>query len=44
MDDRLLLDKIDFEKGTVSMGTAVYPLIDTTFPTIDPKHPYELTE
>jgi fructose-1,6-bisphosphatase-3 len=44
MDDRLLLDKIDYARGTVRLGDQVYPLRDTHFPTVDPEHPYELTE
>jgi len=44
MDDRLLLDKIDLEAGTITLGDTVYPLLDTNFPTIDPKQPYELTD
>jgi len=43
MADRLLLDKIDFEKGTVCLGDREYPLNDTHFPTIDPADPYRLT-
>ncbi len=43
MDNRLLLDKIDYEKGTVHIDGEEYPLNDTRFPTIDPKHPYELS-
>ncbi len=44
MEDRLLLDKIDYEKGTIEIDGKLYPLLDTNFPTIDPKHPYDLTE
>ncbi len=44
MNDRLLLDKIDFENGTVHINGVDYPLIDSHFPTIDPENPYELTE
>lgn len=44
MDDRLLLDKIDFEKGTVMIGDTEWELRDKNFPTIDPKDPYKLTE
>ncbi len=44
MEDRLLLEHIDFEKGTIKIGRKIYPLNDTNFPTIDPKNPYELTE
>ena len=44
MDDRLLLDKIDWTAGTVRIGEHRYPLNDTFFPTIDPADPYGLTE
>ncbi len=43
MDDRLLLDKIDYEKGTVVIGGTEYNLLDKHFPTINPDSPYELT-
>lgn len=43
MENRLLLDKIDFEKGTFSMNGKSYEMLDKYFPTIDPKNPYELT-
>ncbi len=43
MDDRLLLDKIDYEKGTITLDGRELKLIDTNFPTIDPQNPYELT-
>ncbi len=43
MQDRLLLDKVDYEKGTLSVGGKEYKLLDTFFPTIDPKDPYKLT-
>ncbi len=44
MQDRLLLDKIDFEKGTIRLGDAEYPLLDRDFPTILPSAPYELSK
>lgn len=44
MDDRLLLDKIDFEKGTVKIGKKEYKLNDRDFPTVDPNDPYKLTD
>lgn len=44
MDDRKLLDKIDFEKGIVSVDGNTYEMLDMNFPTIDPKHPFELTK
>lgn len=43
MDHRLLLDKMDLEKGTVTVEGKTYPLKDTCFPTIDMKDPYELS-
>ena len=44
MADRLLLDRIDYENGTINLGGTVYPLLDRDFPTIDPADPYALTE
>lgn len=43
MEDRLLLDKIDYEKKTVVVEGKEYPLKDTDFPTVDPNDPYTLT-
>ena len=43
MDERLLLDKIDYKNGTVNIGGKIYDLKDKDFPTIDPENPYELT-
>jgi fructose-1,6-bisphosphatase-3 len=43
MDNRLLLDKIDFNKGTIKIGGKEYNLKDTNFPTINPDSPYELS-
>ena len=44
MEDRLLLDKINYENKTVTIGDKVYPLLDCDFPTVDPANPYELTD
>ncbi len=44
MDNRLMLDKINYEKGTITLPLGEYPLRDTNFPTIDPANPYKLTE
>jgi len=44
MDDRLLLDKIDYKKKTVCLDGVEYPILDCDFPTVDPVNPYELTE
>ncbi len=43
MEDRLLLDKIDYKKGTIRLNGQEHDLNDTNFPTIDPNHPYKLT-
>ncbi|TGY97708.1 fructose-1,6-bisphosphatase [Petralouisia muris] len=43
MEHRLLLDKMDLEKGTVVVEGKTYPLKDACFPTIDMKNPYELS-
>lgn len=43
MDDRLLLDKIDFEQKKVLIGDVWYDMKDTELPTVDPANPYELT-
>lgn len=43
MEDRLLLDKIDYAAGTVTIDGKCYPLRDRDFPTIDPADPYRLT-
>jgi len=42
MDDRLLLDKIDYDKGVIKIGDKSYELLDKFFPTVDPKNPYKL--
>ena len=44
MNDRLLLDKINLEKGIVKINDKEYKLTDTNFPTIDKKNPYQLTK
>lgn len=44
MEDRLLLHKIDYETGTITLNDRTYQLLDCDFPTIDPENPYELTE
>lgn len=43
MDDRLLLNMIDYEKGIITLNGKTYKLSDNYFPTINPKNPYELT-
>ena len=43
MEDRLILDKIDYENRCVTIGGRALPMDDCHFPTIDPKDPYTLT-
>ncbi len=43
MDDRLLLDKIDYAGKCITIDGKTYPLEDTDFPTVDPADPYALT-
>lgn len=44
LEERALLHRIDYEKGTIELDGKEYRLLDTNFPTIDPKDPYALTE
>lgn len=43
MEGRLLLDKVDFARGVVTIDGIEYPMLDTNFPTIDPANPYALS-
>lgn len=43
MEDRLLLDKIDYENKTVNIGGQSYTMRDVEFPTVDPQNPYALS-
>ncbi|MBQ6400919.1 MAG: fructose-1,6-bisphosphatase [Firmicutes bacterium] len=44
MEHRMLLDKIDYEKGTIVVRGKEYELNDKNFPTVDPADPYKLNE
>ncbi len=44
MNDRLLLERIDFDKKAIEIDGKVYKLCDTDFPTLDINNPYKLTE
>ncbi len=44
LENRALLHRIDYEKGTILLDGREYRLLDTNFPTIDPKDPYALTD
>ena len=43
LEHRLLLDKMDLEKGTVEAYGKTWELNSTNFPTVDPEDPYALT-
>lgn len=43
MSDRLMLNYIDYDKGTITLNGKEYPIKSNSFPTIDPKHPNRLT-
>ncbi len=44
MENRLLLDKINFTKQTVCIEGIDYPMTDGSFPTINKKNPYQLSK
>ena len=44
LEDRNLLHHIDYEKGTIEIDGKTYEMLDTNFPTVDPKDPYALTK
>lgn len=43
MNHRLLLDKINYKDGTITLNDVIYELNDKNFPTINPISPFELT-
>jgi len=43
MDDRLLLDKIDYENQSITIDGKTYHLEDVDFPTVDKNDPYALS-
>lgn len=44
MEDRIMLKKIDYEKGTIFLEGKQYPLRDTLFETVEPSDPLKLTK
>ncbi|MBR6086375.1 MAG: fructose-1,6-bisphosphatase [Prevotella sp.] len=44
MDDRMLLNHIDFSDGTVEVEGKRYKMLDTNFPTVNPEDPSEFSE
>ncbi len=43
MEDRLLLDKIDYEKKSITIDGKTYSMKDMEFPTVNPEDPYALS-
>ena len=43
MDSRLLLDKIDYTSKHIKINNISYPIKSPSFPTINPRNPYELS-
>ncbi|MGJ8634877.1 MAG: fructose-bisphosphatase class III [Luteolibacter sp.] len=43
IQNRMLMHRIDYEKGTIKVDGVTYDLKDSHFPTVDPADPYELT-
>ena len=44
MEDRLLLDKVDYENASIELGGKTYPLKEKHFPTVDRDDPYKLSQ
>jgi len=44
LDHRRLLHRIDHQRGTIEIDGITYSLRDSSFPTVDPNNPYELSE
>lgn len=43
MDDRRVFEQVDFVNGKVNIGGKEFTMMDTAFPTVDPKDPLKLT-
>ena len=43
MEDRCVMEMIDYENGTFTEDGKTYKLLDTNFPTVDPKNPNALS-
>ena len=44
MEDRLLLDKVDYENACIELDGKSYPLKEKHFPTVDRDDPYKLSQ
>lgn len=43
MENRVLLEHVDFKNGTIELDGTVYPMCDPYFPTVDPSNPLALS-
>lgn len=43
LNNRLSLEQVDYENGTMEINGKTYELRDKNFPTVDPQDPYKLT-
>ncbi len=44
MDHRKMLERVNYEKGTVNIDGVEYDMLDMNFPTVDPANPCKLTD
>jgi len=44
MEDRMILDRVDFAKGTIHINGVNHELLDKNFPTIEPTNPFKLSK
>ena len=44
LENRVMLEKIDYEKGTICIDGKIFKMKDMNLPTVDPKHPLALSE
>lgn len=44
MDNRNLLERINYKEGTIEIEGTVYELVDKNFPTVSPQEPLKLTK
>lgn len=44
MNDRILLETIDYKRGVVTLEGKEYPMLDMFFPTVDPADPLKLNK
>ncbi len=43
MEDRMMMQTIDYQRGVCTIDGVEYPMLDTYFPTVDPEHPNDLS-